>query len=129
MRGLMKAKRWIYYSNYQSVSYKTNEKGLKTGSKSITYTDIRKMFGTVSTPTGGAVVEMFGSDEKYDKVIVLDKPDIVIKETSVLWLDVPYGEDVPHDYEIKRIVRNRNFLIIGTRKVDVKNGTDSSNET
>lgn len=129
MRGLMKAKRWIYYSNYHSVSYKTNEKGLKTGSKAITYTDIRKMFGTVSTPTGGAVVEMFGSDEKYDKVIVLDKPDIDIHETSVLWLDVAYGSNVSHDYEVKKIIRNRNFLIIGVRKVDKKNGTDGSNET
>lgn len=129
MRGLMKAKRWIHYSNYVSVSYKTNEKGLKTGSKEITYTDIKKMFGTVSTPTGNAVVEMFGSDEKYDKVIVLDKPDIDIHETSVLWLDVAYGSDVSHDYEVKKIIRNRNFLIIGVRKVDKKNGTDSSNET
>lgn len=121
----MRNKRPIYYKNYVSTEYKEDSQGRKTGKRKVTYTDLKTVYGTVSTPTGNAILEMFGTDESYDKVVVLDMPSIDINENSILWLDVKYGEDVAHDYVVKRIVRNHNFLTIGVRKVDVKNGTEN----
>lgn len=125
MRGLMRNKRKIVYKNYVRTDYEVDTNNRKTGNKTVVYSDAITVYGTVSTPTGNAILEMFGTNENYDKVVVLDMPSINIDENSVLWLDRTYGSDVAYDYIVRRIVRNHNFLTIGVRKVDVKNDTVS----
>lgn len=120
MRGLMRNKRTVVYKNYVSTSYAEDESGHKTGKKPVTYSDPKSMYCTVSTPTGNTILEMFGTNENYDKVVVVDKPDMDIDENSILWIDRAYGENVTYDYIVKKIVRNHNFLTIGVRKVNVK---------
>lgn len=116
----MRNKRAVTYKNYVSTAYEEDNNHVKTGNKVITYSDPKRMFCTVSTPTGSAVLEMFGTNENYDKVIVCDKRDLDISENSVLWVDREYGSNVAYDYIVRRIYRNRNFLFLGVRKVDVK---------
>lgn len=121
MRGLMRNKRVVFYKNFVKTEYEEDETThVKTGNKKAVYTNVKMVYATVSTPTGNAVLEMFGTNENYDKVVVIDMPDVEIGENSVLWLDHQYGVDVPYDYIVKRIIRNHNFLTIGVRKVDVK---------
>jgi len=120
MRGLMRNKRKVIYKNYVGVTYLEDESGHKNGKKEVTYTDPKFMYCTVSTPTGNTVLEMFGTNENYDKVVVVDMPDMDINENSILWIDRAYGENVAYDYIVKKVVRNHNFLTIGVRKVDVK---------
>ena len=103
-----------------STEYEQDQQGRKTSRKTVNYSNVKKLYCSVSTPTGNAVLEMFGTDENYDKVIVADKPDIDISENSILWLDRAHAENVAYDYMVKKIVRNHNFLTIGVRKVDVK---------
>ena len=110
------------------VEYKEDSQGRKTGRKKVIYHDVKTVYGTVSTPTGNAVIEMFGTDKDYDKVVVLDMPSIDIYENSVLWIDTPYSEDVAYDYIVRRVIKNHNFLTIGVRKVDVKYDKLTSDE-
>lgn len=124
----MRNKRPIYYSNFKKTEYEEKD-GKKTGKKKITYDNVKTVYGTVSTPTGNATIEMFGTDIDYDKIVVLDMTSIDINENSVLWIDVAYGENVAYDYIVKRVIRNRNFLTVGVRKVDVKNGTNDNGTT
>lgn len=120
MRGLMRNKRAVTYKNYVSTAYEEDKSHVKTGRKIVTYSDPKTMLCTVSTPTGSAVLEMFGTNENYDKVLVCDKRDIELTENSILWVDKAYGENIAHDYIVRRISRNRNFLFVAVRKVDVR---------
>lgn len=117
MRGIQRYRRAICYKNFVRTEFVTDENNRKK--KAIVYTDVKTVYGTVSTPTGNTIPEMFGTDESYDKVVVLDMPNIDISENSVLWLDVPYSADTAHDYIVRRVIRNHNFLTIGVRKVNV----------
>lgn len=124
----MRYKRPIYFCNFIRAEY-VEKDGKKTGRRITVYDNVVTVYGTVSTPTGTAVLDMFGTDKDYDKIVVLDKPDIDINENTVLWLDVPYSENVAHDYIVRRVIRNHNFLTIGVRKVDVKKPTLSGTES
>lgn len=117
MRSLMRNRRAIFYKNYRGTTYEEKD-NRKTGRKTVTYDPVKVCYGTVSTPTGTAILQMFGTDEKYDKTIALDKTDFDINENSVLWIDKPYEEGLGYDYIVKRVVRNRNFLFLGVRKVN-----------
>lgn len=119
MRSLMRNRRAIAYKNYLRTEYEEDTLGRKTGHRVVVYSDVATVYGTVSAPTGSTSLQMFGTDENYSKVIVLDKPDIQITENSVFWIDKQYVEGEAHDYIVRRVVRNRNFLFIGLRKVDV----------
>ena len=122
MRGLMRNKRPIYYCNFVRTEY-VEKDGKKTGRRRTVYDNVVTVYGTVSTPTGSTTLDMFGTDKDYDKIVVLDQTDIDINENSVLWIDVQYNDNVAHDYIVRRILKNRNFLTIGVRKVDVKKAT------
>lgn len=119
MRSLMRNRRAINYKNYLRTEYQEDASGRKTGQKIVVYSDVKTVYGTVSAPTGSTNLQMFGTDENYDKTIVLDKTDIDIAENSVVWLDKPYVEGEAHDYTVRRIVKNRNFMFIGCKKVNV----------
>ncbi len=119
MRSLMRNRRAVAYKNFVRTEYEEDALGRKTGHKVTVYSEVKTVYGTVSAPTGSTSLQMFGTDENYSKTLVLDKPDIEITENSVMWVDKPYVEGEAHDYIVRRVVRNRNFLFVGLRKVDV----------
>lgn len=119
MRGLMRNKRPIYYSNFSKIEYEEKD-GKKTGHKKVVYQNVQIAYGTVSAPSGSTSLEMFGTDEDYDKTIVLDMPTIDINENTVLWVDKPYTEGTSYDYIVRRVIRNINYMFIGIRKVNVQ---------
>ena len=124
----MRYRRPIVFKNYVSTSYVEDSQGRKTGQRAVVYGDAITVYGTVSTPTGSTSLEMFGTDKDYDKYVVLDMTSITVTENSIFWIDVQYGENVPHDYVVRKVLKNHNFLTIGLRKVDVKNGGTNSNQ-
>lgn len=128
MRGLMRNKRDILYKNYVRTEY-VEKDGRKTGQRRVVYTEVITGYGTVSTPTGSVALEMFGTDKGYNKMVVFDKPDMVLDENSVFWIDKPYVEGEAHDYVVTKILRNMNFLTIGLRKVDVANAEANTGST
>lgn len=138
MRGLMRNKRKIFYSNFMQTEFVEDANHKKTGRKKVVYRDVKPVYATVSIPTGKAVLEMFGTDKDYDIVVTIDKSDIDVTENSVFWINVPYGENVAHDHIVTKILRPRNYLFIALRSVNVKkateqtgdgNGTDSQTTT
>ena len=116
----MRNRRSINYCNFASTEYEVGTNGKKTGRKSVVYSNVKTCYGTVSAPSGSASLEMFGTDEDYDKTIVLDMNIQDITENSVFWIDKAYAEGVAHDYIVRRIVRNINYMFIGLRKVNVQ---------
>lgn len=120
MRSLMRNRRAVVYKNYVRTEYEEDSSGRKTGHRITVYGEAQTVYGTVSAPTGSASLQMFGTDENYSKTLVLDKSDIEITENSVMWVDKPYVEGEAHDYIVRKVVRNHNFLFIGLRKVDVE---------
>lgn len=126
MRGLMRLKRAISYKNFVSTSYVTDSQGRKTGRTAVEYSAVKVMYGSVSAITGQAVVEMFGVNEAYDRLVVVDDTSIDISESSILWLEKEYAEGESHDYVVRKIIRNRNYMTIGCKRVDVRNEASPS---
>lgn len=119
MRSLMRNRRPVQYCNFVRTEFEENEQGKKTGKKKTVYGDVKTIYVTVSAPNGSVTLAMFGTDENYEKTLVLDKTDIDINENSVLWVDKPYSIGVAHDYIVRKVIRNRNFLFVGIKKVNV----------
>lgn len=118
----MRNRRAIKYCNFVSTTYEEKD-GKKTGRKSVVYTDVKTAYGTVSAPSGSTSQEMFGTDLDYDKTVVFDMPTIDMTENSVLWLDRTYAEGVAHDYIVRKITRNINYMFVACRRVDVSGVT------
>lgn len=115
----MRNKRPISYCNFVRTDYEEKD-GRKTGNKTVVYADVKTCYGTVSAQSGSTSLEMFGTDEDYDKTIVLDMNITDITENSVFWIDKAYTEGVAHDYIVRRIIRNINYMFVGLRKVNVQ---------
>lgn len=122
MRTRQRAKRDVWYANYSGVTETTDEAGYYTGEFEISYTTPTKIRASVSPATGQSNAEMFGNIVDYDHVIVVDDPDIVIDENSVVWLDsVPTdgGGVEGYNYIVRRVARSWNFTAIAVRDVNV----------
>lgn len=128
MRGLMRNKRPIFYCNFASTEYE-EVNGRKTGRRSVVYSNVKTAYGTVSAPQGSASLDMFGTDEDYDKTLVFDTTNLEITENTVFWLDKPYAEGVAHDYIVRKVARHMNFMFVGCRKVNVVNAQTNTSTT
>lgn len=147
MRCLNRNKTKFYYATFvekQQVT-DTDEYGntLETGEYQAVYTNPVRCEANISPANGTTAVEIFGTAEGYDKIIVLDNPHVPIDEFSLLWIDVtPEIEidesDAPimefqnggivigdnghfraNDYIVKRVARSLNSVAIAARKVNV----------
>ena len=133
MRGLVRNKTKFYYALYEKREEITDDYGNKTGQYELIYSQPVKMFGNVSAAVGEIQNRQFGESESYDKVIVLDNPNVPINEYSHLWVDtLPLlteigtlvlkddgTEQTPHDYVVKKVARSLNSVSIAISKVDV----------
>ena len=133
MRGLVRNKTKFYYALYETREEITDEYGNKTGQYELVYSNPVMMFGNVSAAVGEIQNRQFGESESYDKVIVLDNPNVPINEYSHLWVDTPPllteigtlvlkddgTEQTPHDYVVKKVARSLNSVSIAISKVDV----------
>lgn len=127
MKALERNKQLFYYSNYVKTSESLlDEWGNTLGEYSIERTDPIPYLGNISGAVGDVATRQFGENLNYDKVIVLDDPNIEIDEYSVLWVDKEPTERVgddenvtPHDYEVKKIARTLNNVSIAIEKVEI----------
>jgi hypothetical protein len=133
MRGLIRNQTKFYYALYEKREEIIDEYGNKTGQYELIYGNPVMMFGNVSAAVGEIQNRQFGESESYDKVIVLNNPNISINEYSHLWVDTPPlltetgtlvlkddgTEQTPHDYVVKKIARSLNSVSIAIQKVDV----------
>ena len=133
MRCLTRNKSTFHYALYESQTEIVDEYGNYTGQYSITYGKPQRLSGNVSAAQGEIQSRQFGDSVTYDKVIVLDNPDIPIDEYSILWVDTephlstdgrlrtsPTGViETPHNYIVKGVARSLNSVSIAISKVSV----------
>lgn len=124
MRCLVRNKVPFYYANLVGSEEIVNEDGYKTGEKKLIYDKPKKLEANISVAQGEVVLQFFGGNESYDKIIVSENVGIPINEYSILWIDsVPVFKDgvniTPNDYVVKRIARSLNSVSIAVNKVTV----------
>jgi hypothetical protein len=134
MRCLTRNKTPFYYARHDKQDEIKDEYGNATGQYKVLYTEPIKVSGNISAARGEIQSRQFGESEIYDKVIVLDDPNIPIDEYSILWVDNQPSLDsnghltlnekgeviTPHDYIVKKVARSLNNVSIAISKVFVK---------
>ena len=121
MRCLSRNKRRFYFANYQGTREIIDDEGLNTGEYEPVYSEIGETYGNISVGQGDTESRQFGSSVMYDKVIVMDDPNVPIDEYSILWVDIVPDTNVgiPHDYIVKGVHRGINSISIAISKVSV----------
>lgn len=100
-----------------------DEHGNRTGEKRVIYEDVVETKANISSATGEAQEEVFGSLAEYDKVIVIDDPKFPMDENTVLFVDKApeFTEDGQplFDYTVKKVARSINSVSYAIKKVTV----------
>lgn len=113
----------VYYCLYDGKEPELDEDGLETGETRVFYKRPVKLMCSVSAATGYAQVNMFGSLESYDKVLITDDVRCPIDENTVLFVDKKpefSSEGVPlFDYRVRRVARSLNSISYAISKVTV----------
>jgi hypothetical protein len=126
MRILHRNKVRIFYANYVDKVPVTDEDGYQTGEYEVVYSNPVEARGNVSSARGEVVTRQFGEDESYDRVIVMDDPQVPITQASVLWIDTAPTiqadgtTDTPYDYIVKKVAPSLNSVSIAVSKVNVR---------
>lgn len=126
MRCLIRNMCTFYFANYERKIELKDEYGNNSGEYEVIYSQPIMCKGNISAAQGEVQSRQFGDSESYDKVIVLNNPNIPIDEYSILWVDTPLVinsdgfADSPHDYIVKKVARSLNSISIAISKVDVK---------
>ena len=142
MRTLQRNRQTIWFCTYHGLKEEYDEDGNLTGEHSPLYDAPCRASANVSPATGKDVVEIFGTDESYDKVLVIDwGKDVIyspadydgmitedgywfavgsIDENTVFFVDhAPNGREAEgFDYVVKRIAKSINGLAIAIKKVN-----------
>lgn len=116
MRNYQQLVKPFSFKNFVGMTYVTDSQGRKTGETTKTYTELQTAEGSVSSNKGFLEQMVFGSLEGYDRIITTTQ-DYGVNETSLIWLEAATTD--PHDYEVYKISKSRNFVVIAVRKVKV----------
>lgn len=126
MRCLIRNKVSFYYANLIGSEEIVNEDGYKTGEKRLFYDKPKRTEANISVAKGEVVLQLFGGNESYDKIIVSDDMQLPINEYSVIWIDsVPVFDEknnetiTPNNYVVKRIAKSLNSVSIAVNRVNV----------
>ena len=125
MRTMTRNRRVFYYASLEAVGMSQDTDGNYVEEK-FTYSDPVKAQGVFSVTNGEASLQLFGMNERYDKVITMNFEDDFLKVGSILWVDVVPEIDegtgkteTPYDYIVVKAVKSLNFVSVAIRKVDV----------
>ena len=122
MKTLARNKKTLYYALQTGISSVTDEYNQFSGQYEVQYATPVEVRMHISPARGEAILEQFGIQEQYDKVLITDDMDCPIAEDSVLWLNtVPVIEsgvtETPYDYLVVRVAKSLNNIAIAIRKV------------
>ena len=123
----------FFYALYENRVPITDEYGNITGEYEVLHGNPIEFFANVSAAQGEATTRMFGDNESYDKVIVMDNESPSLDIYSVLWVDtVPLLDNTgalaldesgkvitPYDYIVKKVAKSLNSVSIAISKVTV----------
>lgn len=124
MRTMTRNRRVFYQASLVEVAMAQDTDGNYT-EETYTYSDPVKCEGVISPATGAISTQLFGANESYDKVIMLNKEEDYLAVGSVLWVDnLPVVDEkgktaTPYDYIVVKVAETLNFINVAIRKVDV----------
>lgn len=124
MRTMTRNRRTFYYSSLTGVAMGTGADGNYT-EEVYTYSNPTEKQGVITAANGEATTQLFGANERYDKVITLNLGENYLAIGSVLWVDTmpdldEQGKtDTPYDYIVVKVAESLNFVNVAIRKVDV----------
>lgn len=124
MRTMTRNRRVFYEASLLTVTLGQDKDGNYT-EEQYSYSDPVKREGVISAANGEAVTQLFGANERYDKVITLNKEENYLAIGSVLWVDTMPVLDVqgktttPYDYVVVKVAESLNFVNVAVRKVNV----------
>ena len=133
MKCMNRNKVKFFYALYEERVPITDEYGNITGEYEVLRGNPIEFFANVSAAQGEATTRMFGDNESYDKVIVMDNESPSLDIYSVLWVDtVPLLDNTgalaldesgkvitPYDYIVKKVAKSLNSVSIAISKVAV----------
>lgn len=134
MRCLNRNKAPVWHAQYSGQTEIIDELGHRTGQYRVKYGKPAKIMANVSAAKGESATRQFGNEESYDRVIVLDNPNTVIDENSVLWIGTEPRRDksgniavdekgdvlTPHNYIVRRVARGLDSASIAIGRVNVR---------
>lgn len=117
MRCLERNMRRFWYAGYEST---INDDGEPYNA----YREPTEAYACISAATGYVGMEMFGTTEGYQKIIVIDDTDFPIDENTVFWIDKEPGYDGDNptgfDYVVARLSKHLDSIGVAVKKVDVE---------
>ena len=132
MKALRRNKQPLYYALQTGINEVTDSDSLFTGQYEVKYATPVKVWMNVSPARGQSILEQFGIQEQYDKVLVTDDMSCPIKEDSAIWLEIEPETTVtitvngvettttvqnPHDYLVIRVGKSLNSIAIAVKKI------------
>ena len=124
MRSMTRNRQVFYEASLTSVAMGTDTDGNYT-EEVYTYSNPTEHTGVITAANGEAVTQLFGANERYDKVITLNQGENYLAIGSVLWVDtMPTLDDkgkttTPYDYIVVKVAESLNFVSVAIRKVNV----------
>lgn len=131
MRQLLRERRRVWVSKYESKEQVVDSEGRMTGEWRVTRSKPVSYEPTISPCGGNVYADGFGWGASYDRTLIIDQLGTDITETSVLWVDKrpeldqdgnlvldEYGEPtVPWDYTVTQVAESYNFTNVALAKV------------
>lgn len=111
MRSLERNKQKFYYALYQGVTEATDSNGDYTGEQTITYGTPTAMYANIAPANGTAIIEQFGVDSRYTRLISTTDMGCPLDLQSVLWIDTT-DTTAPPGFKVVGIRRSINSLVI-----------------
>ena len=124
MRTMTRNRRTFYEASLDTVAMGKDTDGNYT-EEVYTYSNPTARTGIITAANGEAVTQLFGANERYDKVITLNLGENYLAIGSVLWVDTMPEIDgqgktaTPYDYIVVKVAESLNFVNVAIRKVDV----------
>ena len=125
MRTMTRNRKVFYYASLKAVGMSQDTDGNYV-EEQFTYSDPVKSQGVFSVANGEANLQLFGMNERYDRVITLNQGEKFLSVGSILWVDTmpeideETGKtDTPYDHIVVKVAESLNFVSVAIRKVDV----------
>jgi len=146
VRLLARNKQTLWFANPSASAWVTDENGLKTGEKTITYGTPQSAKMSIAISSGAnnlgsqgmAELEMYGIATGYTHRATTEDMNCAMGEESIIWFGVPHerilqqtveinGETqtvettelLPHNFQVVRKAKSLNHLIYYLKEVDV----------
>ena len=126
MRTIIRNRQEFYYATLTSSGMAYDEDGNYT-EVAYTYSNPVKKNAVITVANGEAETQLFGANERYDKVITLNAGENYLVVGSVLWVDTtPVIEQdgstkTPFDYTVRKVSKSLSgFIVVAIQKVNVE---------